>query len=168
MSRWLAGAAVPSDLNIQSARLVAPMISLDFCDPGDSVFRQPCSTSDRNRAADHYPRQFLALAEQGGAQLFHFATHGNYNLEFVDESPIVLEGDPLFPSDLTRRRARGLRREKPLIFLNTCHGARVGYNLTGLGGWAQRLVDHLGVTAFVGALWEVHDELASKFAQNLL
>ena len=23
----------------------------------------------------------------------------------------------------------------------------------------------MGVTAFVGALWEVHDELASKFAQ---
>ena len=107
----------------------------------------------------------MSWRSRGGAQLFHFATHGNYNQEFVDESPIVLEGDPLFPSDLTRRRAKGLRREKPLIFLNTCHGARVGYNLTGLGGWAQRLVDHLGVTAFVGALWEVHDELASKFAQ---
>lgn len=76
-----------------------------------------------------------------------------------------MQGDPLFPSDLSRRRAKGLRRERPLIFLNICHGARVGYNLTGLGGWAQRLVDHVGVTAFVGALWEVHDELASRFSR---
>ncbi len=165
MSRWLAGAAVPSDLNIRAARLVAPMISLDFVTQEIRYFDSLAARQIETAPLITTRAQFLELAEQGGAQLFHFATHGNYNQAFVDESPIVLEGDPLFPSDLTRRRARGLRREKPLIFLNTCHGARVGYNLTGLGGWAQRLVDHLGVTAFVGALWEVHDELASKFAQ---
>ena len=165
MSRWLAGAAVPSDLNIRAARLVAPMISLDFVTQEIQYFDSLAARQIEIAPPITTRAQFLELAERGGAQLFHFATHGNYNQEFVDESPIVLEGDPLFPSDLTRRRARGLRREKPLIFLNTCHGARVGYNLTGLGGWAQRLVDHLGVTAFVGALWEVHDELASKFAQ---
>ncbi len=165
MSRWLAGAAVPSDLNIRAARLVAPMISLEFVAQEIQYFDSLAARRIGTAAPITTRDQFLELAEQGGAQLFHFATHGNYNQSFVDESPIVLEGDPLFPSDLTRRRAKGLRREKPLIFLNTCHGARVGYNLTGLGGWAQRLVDHLGVTAFVGALWEVHDELASKFAQ---
>lgn len=165
MSRWLAGAAVPADLNVRAARLVAPMLSLDFVTSEMEYFGTLAARQIETAPPISTRAQFLELAEQGGAQLFHFATHGNYNQAFVDESPIVLEGDPLFPSDLTRRRARGLRREKPLIFLNTCHGARVGYNLTGLGGWAQRLVDHLGVTAFVGALWEVHDELASKFAQ---
>lgn len=165
MSRWLAGAAVPADLNIRAARLIAPMLSLDFVTSEMQYFGSLAARQIETAQPISTRAQFLELAEQGGAQLFHFATHGNYNQEFVDESPIVLEGDPLFPSDLTRRRARGLRREKPLVFLNTCHGARVGYNLTGLGGWAQRLVDHLGVTAFVGALWEVHDELASKFAQ---
>ncbi|MXZ19557.1 MAG: CHAT domain-containing protein [Caldilineaceae bacterium SB0665_bin_25] len=165
MSRWLAGAAVPADLNIRAARLIAPMLSLDFVTSEMQYFGSLAARQIETAPPISTRAQFLELAEEGGAQLFHFATHGNYNQAFVDESPIVLEGDPLFPSDLTRRRARGLRREKPLIFLNTCHGARVGYNLTGLGGWAQRLVDHLGVTAFVGALWEVHDELASKFAQ---
>ena len=164
MSRWLAGAAVPSDLNIRAARLVAPMISLEFVNQEIQYFDSLAARKIETAAPVTTRDQFLDLAEQGGAQLLHFATHGNYNQAFVDESPIVLEGDPLFPSDLTRRRAKGLRREKPLIFLNTCHGARVGYNLTGLGGWAKRLVDHLGVTAFVGALWEVHDELASRFA----
>ncbi len=166
MSRWLSGAAVPSDLNIRAARLVVPMFDLDFVWKEIQYFDTLAA-----RHIDVAPpittrAEFLEEAQNGGAQLYHFATHANFNQAFVDESPIVLQGDPLFPSDLTRRRAKGLRREKPLIFLNTCHGARVGFNLTGLGGWAQRLVDHLGVTAFVGALWEVHDELASQFAQT--
>jgi hypothetical protein len=165
MSRWLAGAAVPSDLNIRAARLVAPMMDLDFVVKEIQYFDSLAARQIEIAPPITTRAQFLELAEQGGAQLFHFASHGNYNQAFVDESPIVLEGEPLFPSDLTRRRARGLRRERPLIFLNTCHGARVGFNLTGLGGWAQRLVDQLGVTAFVGTLWEVHDELASQFAQ---
>ena len=165
MSRWLAGAAVPSDLNIRAARLVAPMLELDFVAQEIQYFDSLAARQIEIGPPITTRAQFLEQAEQGGAQLFHFASHGNYNQTFVDESPIVLEDEPLFPSDLTRRRARGLRRERPLIFLNTCHGARVGFNLTGLGGWAQRLVDHLGVTAFVGALWEVHDELASRFAQ---
>lgn len=166
MSRWVAGTAVPADLHIRAARLVAPMLSLDFVSREIQYFKSLAARKIETATPITTRAQFLELAEQGGAQLFHFATHGNYNQEFVDESPIVLEGEPLFPSDLTRRRAKGLRRERPLIFLNTCHGARVGYNLTGLGGWAQRLVDHLGVTAFVGALWEVSDELASSFAQH--
>ena len=165
MSRWLAGAAVPSDLNIRAARLVAPMLELDFVAQEIQYFDSLAARQIEIAPPITTRAQFLEQAEQGGAQLYHFASHGNYNQTFVDESPIVLEDEPLFPSDLTRRRARGLRRERPLIFLNTCHGARVGFNLTGLGGWAQRLVDHLGVTAFVGALWEVHDELASRFAQ---
>lgn len=166
MSRWVAGAAVPADLHIRAARLVAPSLSLDFVSKEIQYFDSLAARAIETAAPITTRAQFLELAEQGGAQLFHFATHGDYNHDFVDESPIVLEGEPLFPSDLTRRRAKGLRREKPLIFLNTCHGARVGYNLTGLGGWAQRLVDHLGVTAFVGALWEVNDELASKFSHH--
>ena len=165
MSRWLAGVAVPSDLNIRAARLVAPMLELDFVAKEIQYFDSLAARQIEVGPPITTRAQFLELAEQGGVQLFHFASHGNYNQTFVDESPIVMEDEPLFPGDLTRRRARGLRRERPLIFLNTCHGARVGFNLTGLGGWAQRLVDHLGVTAFVGALWEVHDELASKFAQ---
>ena len=165
MSRWLSGVAAPSDLNIRSARLVVPKLDLDFV-RNEIKYFDSLAKRDIDIAAPVTTREeFLNLAQKGGAQLFHFATHGNFNQASVDESPIALQGDPLFPSDLTRRRATGLRRERPLIFLNTCHGARVGFNLTGLGGWAQRLVNQLGVTAFVGALWEVNDELASKFSQ---
>ena len=165
MSRWLSGAAVPSDLDIRTARLVVPMFDLDFVWKEIEYFDSLAARQIEVAPPISTRAEFLEAAEKGGEQLYHFATHANFNEAFVDESPIVLQGDPLFPSDLTRRRAQGMRREKPLVFLNTCHGARVGFNLTGLGGWAQRLVDQLGVTAFVGALWEVNDELASRFAQ---
>ncbi|MDE0070307.1 MAG: CHAT domain-containing protein [Caldilineaceae bacterium] len=164
MSRWLSGAAVPSDLDIRAARLVVPMFDLDFVWKEIEYFDSLAARQIEVLPPISTRAEFLEAAEKGGEQLYHFATHANFNQAFVDESPIVLQGDPLFPSDLTRRRARGMRRERPLVFLNTCHGARVGFNLTGLGGWAQRLVDQLGVTAFVGALWEVNDELASRFA----
>ena len=166
MSRWLSGAAVPADLNVRAARLVAPTFDLDFVWKEIQYFDSLAARRIEVAPPISTRAEFLDAAENGGAQLYHFATHANFNQAFADESPILLQDDPLFPSDLTRRRARGLRRERPLIFLNTCHGARVGFNLTGLGGWAQRLVDQLGVTAFVGALWEVHDELASNFAQT--
>ena len=54
-------------------------------------------------------------------------------------------------------------RAKPLIFLNACHSARQGFALTNLDGWAQRFIE-AGASAFVGTLWEINDELASKFA----
>ena len=139
MSRWLAGAAVPSDLNIQSARLVAPMMDLDFVVKEIQYFDSLAARQIEIAPPITTRAQFLDLAEQGGAQLFHFASHGNYNQAFVDESPIVLEGEPLFPSDLTRRRARGLRRERPLIFLILSR-PRVGFNLpvwaAGHSGWS--------------------------------
>ena len=116
MSRWLAGAAVPSDLNIRSARLVAPMMDLDFVVKEIQYFDSLGARQIEIAPPITTRAQFLELAEQGGAQLFHFASHGNYNQAFVDESPIVLEGEPLFPSDLTRRRARGLRRERTAHF----------------------------------------------------
>ena len=165
MSRWLSGAAVPSDLEIRAARLVVPMFDLDFVWKEIEYFDSLAARQIEVAPPISTRAEFLEAAEKGGEQLYHFATHANFNEAFVDESPIVLQGDPLFPSDLTRRRARGMRWERPLVFLNTCHGARVGFNLTGLGGWAQRLVEQLGVTAFVGAQWEVNDELASRFAQ---
>ncbi len=40
------------------------------------------------------------------------------------------------------------------------------FSFTGLGGWADRLVKHACVGAFVGAMWEVNDALALQFARR--
>ncbi|MGB0562083.1 MAG: CHAT domain-containing protein, partial [Spirulinaceae cyanobacterium] len=57
------------------------------------------------------------------------------------------------------------KKSRPLIFINACHGGRSGFNFTGLGGWAERLI-RARVSVFIGAMWEVSDELALKFAQT--
>lgn len=36
----------------------------------------------------------------------------------------------------------------------------MGFGFTGLGGWADRLVNKAEVGAFAGAMWEVQDALA--------
>ncbi|NJR75853.1 MAG: CHAT domain-containing protein [Scytonema sp. CRU_2_7] len=80
-----------------------------------------------------------------------------------DNSAIMLSGSSLRPSDIRVRF--GGRRPRPLLFINACHGARTGFTFTGLGGWAERLVE-ARVGAFVGAMWEVNDGLALRFAQR--
>jgi CHAT domain-containing protein len=42
----------------------------------------------------------------------------------------------------------------------------MGFALSGLGGWAERLVNDVRVSAFVGTLWQVNDELAARFARR--
>ncbi|RME60154.1 MAG: CHAT domain-containing protein, partial [Caldilineae bacterium] len=106
------------------------------------------------------------VARQGGVELLHFSTHGNLSSQSIDRSAIVLEDDELLPQDLRGEVVWGLRRERPIVFLNACHSARLGFSLTGLGGWAVHMIRDVRVSAFIGALWEVHDELAALFAQE--
>ena len=42
----------------------------------------------------------------------------------------------------------------------------MGFSFTGLGGWADRLVNKSQVGAFAGAMWEVQDALALKFTKS--
>ncbi|MEZ4639444.1 MAG: hypothetical protein R2873_16005 [Caldilineaceae bacterium] len=56
--------------------------------------------------------------------------------------------------------------DRPLVFFNTCHSGRLGFDLTKPQGWAQHMVDELGVAAFVGSHWAISDELAACFSQT--
>ena len=51
-----------------------------------------------------------------------------------------------------------------MIFINACHGGRTEFSFTDLGGWAERLIN-AGAGAFIGAMWEVSDELALHFTK---
>jgi hypothetical protein len=100
----------------------------------------------------------------GETQLFHFACHGNFSATSPDDSKLKLADDNLTPSSLSGRRGGGLRRARPLVFLNACHSGRVGAGLTYLGGWAEAFYT-AGVSAFIGSLWEINDVLAAQFAR---
>jgi len=75
-------------------------------------------------------------------------------------------GEVIEPVDMSGPATAGIRRERPLVFLNACHGGRLEFTLTGLGGWAERMVKQVAATAFVGAYWEINDRLASLFART--
>ena len=169
LSRWQAGLGLNPELTVQAVQLVAPTLDLDFVQEEKEYFDKIPSALPRivvgapitDRA------RFLAQIEEGNVQLLHFATHASFEGENADRSPIHLEmGEVIEPVDMSGPATAGIRRERPLIFLNACHGGRLEFTLTGLGGWAERMVKQAAATAFVGAYWEINDRLASLFART--
>ncbi|RME52036.1 MAG: CHAT domain-containing protein [Caldilineae bacterium] len=163
-SRWCASRGLAPQLQVQAAQLVAPALDLEYVQAERRYFEELARRNLTVRPPITRRGAFLELMETGGVQLCHIASHGRFDAADVDRSPIIMEDDELLPTDLAPVHTRGLRQERPLIFLNACHAGRVDFTLTGIGGWAQRVVDHLAATAFIGAYWEVHDELAAGFA----
>ena len=76
----------------------------------------------------------------------------------------MLSDGLLRPSDIQTRF--GGKRPRPLIFINACEEAQMEFSFTGLGGWAERLVNSARVGAFAGAMWEINDVLALLFAKT--
>lgn len=164
VSRWLAGPGQADRLRISEARLVAPNTDLEFVQREVQFF---AGLSGRSVAVDEPVRQLAqvrAIAKQG-VELLHFSTHGRVNSQNIDSSSILLEDNAeLRPIDLLGEAVLGLRRRRPLVFMNTCHGARMGFSLAGLGGWATQMINQVKAGVFIGALWEVNDVLAADFA----
>ncbi len=163
LSRWLAGPGQADGLIIGAARLVAP-------DTGLSTEREKqffAALAARHISVAEPLRQLAQVwhVAEEGVELLHFSTHGQVNSQSIDRSAIVLEDNAeLRPDDLLGEAVLGLRKRRALIFLNTCHGARMGFSLAGLGGWASQMINQVRAGVFIGALWEVNDELAADFA----
>lgn len=171
MARWLDSGGPATNLSVQKVVAVAPdpekvQPPLPFLEDEEEYFYQtlptlrdglealpPCRTSE----------QALAAFEGLDFTLMHVAAHGIFDAQDADDSAIVLEGGRLQPSEI--KVEFGHKRPRPLVFINACEGARLGQTLTGLGGWAERLVRSARVAAFVGAAWEVRDDLALGFTQ---
>lgn len=166
LSRWLAGRGPMEALRINAVQVVAPNLNLDFVKDEQIFFDSLAGRGIEVGAPIVTHREVLNIARNGGVQLLHVATHGNFNVQQVNESPIQLEDKDLFPRDLNKMTAKGLLRDRPLVFFNTCHAGRLGFDLTGPGGWAQRMVDECGVTAFIGSHWAIHDQLAALFSRT--
>ena len=169
LSRWLAGPGAVDRLPTGVARPVAPaQVDLVFVrEEVEFIERLGALRPDVAGLAPVTSRaQVLDLInqDQEAFSLLHFACHGLFDATNPNDSAIVLGGEPLRPSDLRGRF--GGRRPRPLIFINACHGGRAEFSFTGLGGWADRLVQNARVGAFIGALWEVNDALAVQFARH--
>jgi hypothetical protein len=166
MSRWLAGRGPMDALTIKTACLVTPRLDLDFVEEEQRSIRSLAGRGLEIGQPIKTHADLLDVVRRGGVQLLHVATHGNFDPEHVDQSAIRLQDRSLYPIDLNRRRAAGLLEDRPIVFFNTCHSGRLGFSLTGLGGWASQMVDELSVTAYIGTHWEVNDELAAEFSRS--
>jgi hypothetical protein len=109
-------------------------------------------------------RDVVKLLGQGNVNVVHFATHGVPQSDGAGVAMLQLGSDE-FSLDYLVGPAleRGLRHAAPLIVMNACHSARRRPGLTRTDGWAERFLE-LGSGAFIGANWEVSDELACRFA----
>jgi len=100
---------------------------------------------------------------EGDCDLLHFAGHGQFEPDPY-QSALRLEDGKLLAGDIVGLAREGaIQRNRPLVFLNACEVGRVGYGLTGIGGWARAFVEP-GCGAFIGPLWEVEDRMAAAFA----
>ena len=165
LSRWMSGRAAPSRLTLRRAVLIQPAGNLKATS-AEAQFFAGLSAAAPGIVADA-PLQnvdsVLDAFRTGTTQLYHFACHGNFDLTDPNESKLRLADGFLSPNQIVGDRQSGLRRAKPLVFLNACHSGELGRGLTRLGGWAERLID-AGASAFVGSLWEINDEMAAQFA----
>jgi len=169
LTRWQAGRGLNPHLNIQTVQVVTPDLDLSFVKGESDYFAQMTDAPQPIAVAEPITtrQHFLSQVQMGGMQLLHFATHGNFNEENADRSLIYLEGgETIAPTDLSKPRTQGIRKERPIIFLNVCHGGKLEFTLTGTGGWAERMVNHVAATAFIGAYWEINDRLASLFSRT--
>jgi hypothetical protein len=165
LARWLPERGLAPAVDVKEARLVAPALNLAYTERERAFFASLHGRGLVVGAPLGKRKEVLDVMRDGKIKLLHMAAHGNFQPNNADESLLELENNErLRPSDLVGQRVIGLRRERPLVFLNACHSAQLDFALTGLGGWARTLVKDIGVSAFVGTLWEVNDLLAAEFA----
>jgi hypothetical protein len=165
LSRWLAGRGPAPAVEVRAARLVAPALDLEYTQREREYFDRLGQRGVEVGAPLRTKSEVLQTMRRGEIKLLHLAAHGNFRPDNVNESPLQLENDELLrPSELAGARVAGLRRERPLVFLNACHSGQIDFALAGLGGWAEKMVRDIGVSAFIGTLWEVNDQLAAEFA----
>ncbi|HEX4959638.1 MAG TPA: CHAT domain-containing protein [Thermoanaerobaculia bacterium] len=178
LSRWLAR-GVRGDGN-SGAPGILPLTAVAYVAPGDSHL--PAAQKERislqyllgqRGVRDVSPPvptwgAVMDVLRAGPYDWFHAATHGKFSTDAPDQrSVLLLEGSQtLTPQHFVGAKIEdGLRRNRPAFVFNICHAGRMGWGLTGLGGWADRLIS-CGAGLFLGPLWRVTDETAAQMAHS--
>ncbi len=175
LTRWLAGGRPPAAaIPVGQLAAIEAGSSPDGLEPLASAaeeFRflgelaEEYAIEDSSLDDATYVRVTALLREQD-LGLLHFTGHGEIDPEQPNASGFwLVDGRALKPRDLYGRIRTRLRQNRPLVFFNACHVARLSWSLTQLGGWAQRFVYDCGCGAFVGPQWTVGDEDATAFAK---
>jgi hypothetical protein len=168
LCRWLAGRGPADRVDVAAARLVAPDLDLAYVEEEKRWFDQLAEKGIEVAPPLQTRQEVLQIADAGGVELLHFAAHGLFDPQNPNRSRVSLADDAgLTPEDLSGTALKGLRKSRPVIFMNACSLGSVGFALTKLGGWAPLWINDGRASAFIGALWEVNDQLAAEFTRHL-
>lgn len=165
LSRWLAGRPKTDHLMVTEAALICPLSNLQATQSESAFFSNLAAL----RAGIHIATPLTTVTDvencfrAGNVQLIHFACHGNFDLSDPNDSKLKLDDGFLRAGQIVGDKLSGLRRAKPIVFINACHAGERGFGLVRLGGWAERFIN-AGASVFIGSLWEINDQLASRFA----
>ena len=180
MVRWLHGAGLARP-TIKLENAVVKAVVPDY--PAGSGKELPATRDEldyleRTLGAERVPAQHADLLRllrtPGSFDVLHFAGHGVAAADDIANAQLILEGrvedGVWYPSELSATTVDAFARleaddgSRPLVFLNACQVGRAGYQLTGLGGFAQAFLKGRA-GAFVGSLWAVGDAPAATFSQ---
>lgn len=169
LTRWLSGTSSPAEviqIRKMATLIVGTQAPLEKAVSEADLFEELAGRHpgvQALRLEDPGHSQILDLLALGKLDLVHFIGHGKYDSNSPDRSWLPLRDvGRLEPADFQGEVQSGLRKTRPLVFLNACQMGRAGQSLTRLGGWAPRLVD-CQVGAFIAPLWNVGDEQAHAF-----
>jgi CHAT domain-containing protein len=94
-----------------------------------------------------------------GADLIHFAVHGNYDSEGAQDGLILVDGMALDPLAIRGTPFRGA----PFVFLNACQVGRGNQILGDHAGLAAAFL-FAGASCVIAPLWSIDDEVAREIA----
>lgn len=166
-TRWIPGNGLHSDLTLKDFGVVIPPDSGLASAEEERQFIAGLGSADRQ--VSEVPSTIvdvLSALATGRHDVWHFSGHGSVK---DDQDPNraaiqLAEGQRLTPEQISGTQAN-LGRADPLVFFNACQIGRAALSLTGLGGWAQQFLS-AGASAFVGPMWNVHDNPARDFAKT--
>jgi hypothetical protein len=93
------------------------------------------------------------------ADLIHFAVHGNFDSEGIDDGLILVDGSALGPLAIRGTPLRGT----PFVFLNACQVGRGQQILGDHAGLAEAFL-FAGAAGVIAPLWSVDDTVARTIA----
>ncbi len=178
MARWLrrnaSGGANPTltaRLNWQRLSCVAPTTTnLTFAQKERTLLKDHMQRFQLHDRSPAHPTtaEVVGVLETGDYDWLHAATHGKFKAGEQGWGSFLSlnDKDILTPDDLYGPMIEyNLRINRPGIVFNTCDSGRQDWGLTGVGGWANRLIGS-GASLFLAAQWSVTDKQALSFANQ--
>jgi chaperonin GroEL len=109
--------------------------------------------------------EVVSALEAGGYDWLHAAAHGDATA--TGTMPLWLENsEALTPDEIVGPDIENhIRARRPGFVLNACDLGVAGWNLTGMSGWANQLLQ-VGAGMFLAPLWQVSDSVAAAFVKT--